>query len=76
MDIRMPERDGLSTVAGIRAGEAGAQARETPIVALTANAAPGDAGRSLLAGIDAHVTKPFTKAQLAAVLTDYISPSA
>ncbi|MEI2762584.1 response regulator [Methanothrix soehngenii] len=76
MDIRMPERDGLSTVAGIRAGEAGAQARETPIVALTANAAPGDAGRSLLAGMDAHVTKPFTKAQLAAVLTDYISPSA
>lgn len=72
MDIRMPERDGLSTTRGIRAGEAGEDSREVPIVALTANAAPGDAEQSLLAGMDGHVTKPFDKGRLAQVVSAHI----
>ncbi len=31
-----------------------------PVVALTAHSAAGDADRSLLAGMDAHLAKPFT----------------
>ena len=64
MDLRMPVMGGLEAARRIRAGEAGAGRSEVPIVALTANSAAGDADRSLLAGMDAHQTKPFTFAEL------------
>jgi CheY-like chemotaxis protein/signal transduction histidine kinase len=60
MDLRMPVMGGLEASRLIRAGEAGAQRSDVPVVALTAHSAAGDADRSLLAGMDAHLTKPFT----------------
>jgi CheY-like chemotaxis protein len=60
MDLRMPVMGGLEASRRIRAGEAGAERSDVPVVALTAHAAAGDADRSLLAGMDAHLTKPFT----------------
>jgi HPt (histidine-containing phosphotransfer) domain-containing protein len=39
-----------------------------PVVALTANALPDDERRSLQAGCHAHLTKPFSRAQLRRVI--------
>ncbi|HEU4418752.1 MAG TPA: response regulator [Planctomycetota bacterium] len=56
MDCEMPEMDGLTAAASIRA--LGAEAGKVPIVALTANAMTGDRERCLAAGMDEHVSKP------------------
>lgn len=71
MDCQMPVMDGFDAVTCIREVEAaGARAREkrTPIVALTANALKGDRERCIEAGMDDYVSKPFSVADLQAVL--------
>jgi len=62
MDIQMPEMDGLSAAAAIRAlpGTHGG----TPIVAVTANAMVGDRERYLAAGFDDYLAKPLHLDQL------------
>jgi PAS domain S-box-containing protein len=62
MDVRMPGLDGYAATRRIRAlpGPAG----RVRILALTASALPGDAERSLAAGMDAHLTKPVDRAGL------------
>jgi CheY-like chemotaxis protein len=72
MDIRMPRLDGLSATRRIRAGEAGATRSETPIVAMTADTAPGAAEAGMLAGVDAYLSKPFTQRQLLAIIDRYL----
>ena len=57
MDVRMPEMDGLEAAKTIRAMDR-ADAKEIPIIALTANAFDEDVQRSLLAGMNAHLSKP------------------
>ena len=57
MDMRMPEMDGLEATRVIRAMDR-ADAKEIPIIALTANAFDEDVQRSLQAGLNAHLTKP------------------
>jgi len=73
MDLRMPVMGGLEAARRIRAGEAGGAASDVPIVALTAHSAAGDSDQSLLAGMDAHMTKPFTLADLR-VTTERYAP--
>jgi CheY-like chemotaxis protein len=73
MDVHMPELDGFAATAAIREQEeAEGQARHTPIVALTADALAGDAEKSLVAGMDDHLTKPVTRERLAAVLERWV----
>ena len=72
MDLRMPIMGGLEASRLIRAGEAGGERCDVPVVALTAHSAPGDADRSLLAGMDAHLTKPFTYDELRATVLLYV----
>jgi CheY-like chemotaxis protein len=57
MDIQMPEMDGMTAAAAIRAlpGAAG----QIPIVAVTANAMLGDRERYLAAGFDDYLAKPL-----------------
>ena len=57
MDMRMPEMDGLEATRVIRAMDR-TDAKELPIIALTANAFDEDVQRSLQAGLNAHLTKP------------------
>ena len=58
MDIRMPEMDGLEATRAIRALDR-PDAKEVPIIALTANAFDEDVQRSLQAGLNAHLSKPI-----------------
>ena len=59
MDMRMPEMDGLEATRKIRALDR-QDAKEIPIVALTANAFDEDVQRSLQAGLNAHLSKPVS----------------
>ena len=63
MDLQMPGMDGLEATRRIRATGFGA-----PIVALTADAMPEDAARCLAAGMQAHLAKPVSRAQLEKML--------
>ena len=57
MDMRMPEMDGLTATEIIR-GMDRPDAKEIPIIALTANAFDEDVQRSMQAGMNAHLCKP------------------
>ncbi|MBR1986590.1 MAG: response regulator [Mogibacterium sp.] len=57
MDMRMPEMDGLEATRIIRSMDR-EDAKEIPIIALTANAFDEDVERSMQAGLNAHLSKP------------------
>jgi two-component system cell cycle response regulator DivK len=56
MDINMPDVDGYTLTAKIRALP---EMKTVPIVALTANVMKGDMERSLQAGCDGYIQKPI-----------------
>lgn len=58
MDCNMPNMDGFAATQAIRQAEQGGM--HVPIIALTANAMPGDSERCLAVGMDDHLTKPIT----------------
>jgi len=70
-DIGMPEQDGYDFVAQLRR-HARAEVRALPAVALTAYARTSDRTSALLAGYDAHLTKPVDFAQLVSVLAHVV----
>ena len=71
MDIRMPEMDGLEATVAIRALDR-PDAKQIPIIALTANAFDEDVQRSLQAGMNAHLTKPVEPEHLYQTLGELI----
>ncbi len=73
MDMRMPEMDGLEATRTIRAMER-PDAKEIPIIALTANAFDEDVQRSLQAGLNAHLSKPVQPEALFDTLEQLIKP--
>ena len=69
-DISMPNLGGLELTKKIRSGESTLKEKgvHMPIVACSANAMNDDQVSGIDAGVDAYLTKPFQKAQLADVL--------
>ena len=70
MDMQMPVMDGLTAVATIRAAEAAAGGRRTPIIMLTANAGPEHVAAGRAAGADRHLTKPISPAVLLTAIAE------
>jgi signal transduction histidine kinase/CheY-like chemotaxis protein len=66
MDVQMPNMDGPAAARAIRA--LGGVYRTLPIVALTANAMPGDRERYQAAGMEHYLTKPFSPDELSVAL--------
>jgi two-component system, sensor histidine kinase len=64
MDLQMPIMDGYTAARLIRERELRQRLPRTPIVALTANAFDDDAQRATDAGMDGHLSKPYTRDQL------------
>ena len=67
MDVQMPVMDGLEATRRIRAG--GGPSSATRIVALSANVLPTDLERCRRAGMNDHLSKPFTANTLAQKLS-------
>jgi CheY-like chemotaxis protein len=67
MDIKMPRMDGVQATQAIRALPG--PAKDTPIVALTANADPDDAKHYLTIGMAAVVEKPIKPERLRQAMT-------
>ena len=71
MDMRMPEMDGLEATRVIRKLDR-ADAKDIPIIALTANAFDEDVQKSLQAGLNAHLSKPVEPESLFSTLEHLI----
>ncbi len=70
MDCQMPEVDGFEATRRLRESELGT-GRHLPVIALTANAMPGDAQRCLVAGMDDYVSKPFKMDDLKRIIAEW-----
>jgi CheY-like chemotaxis protein len=70
MDCQMPEMDGISATTRIRTSEG--SSRRIPIIAMTADAFPGDRDRCLAAGMNDFLSKPVELDRLEAVIERWI----
>jgi two-component system cell cycle response regulator DivK len=69
MDINLPEEDGYSLTARLKALP---HLAATPIIALTANVMKGDRERSLAAGCDGYIQKPIDVDLLPRQIAQYL----
>ncbi|MEH6635090.1 MAG: two-component regulator propeller domain-containing protein [Halioglobus sp.] len=72
MDCQMPILDGFDCTREIRSFEKAKGMKSVPIVALTAGIGKEDRRRCKDAGMDSHLTKPFTISELTEVLSHFI----
>jgi len=72
MDVQMPVMDGLEATRRIRSLSDSKRAA-VPIVAVTADAMPGQEVPCLAAGVDAYVSKPIDRATLLATIDQLVA---
>jgi CheY-like chemotaxis protein len=70
MDIMMPDMDGYEALAEIRKNN---HLSGIPVIAVTAQAMPGDREKAMAAGADAYVSKPVNVDILLQLLEEYKS---
>jgi PAS domain S-box-containing protein len=75
MDCEMPEMDGYEATRRIRDLGTGTRNPQIPIIALTADATPGDREKCLQAGMNDYLSKPVEPQKVAEALAKWI-PSA
>ena len=73
MDVHMPQLDGMEATRRIRSL---ARYRDTPIIALTADAFSADRERFLAAGMSDHLPKPLQARQLYEMLVHWLAKTA
>ncbi|MBI4907796.1 MAG: response regulator [Acidobacteria bacterium] len=73
MDCQMPVMDGYQATAVIR--NSNAVARSIPIIAMTANAMPGDRQRCLDAGMTDYIAKPMRPLDIQDMIERYLANS-
>jgi len=71
MDCQMPIVDGFEATLALRQREAGS-GLHMPVVALTANAMPGDRERCMAAGMDDYLPKPYSGDEMMAILQRWL----
>ena len=74
MDCEMPDLDGYQTTRLIRELEERDKRRRIPILALTAHASTEHRERCFVSGMDDHISKPVTLAQLRHKLLEWATP--
>ena len=72
MDIQMPRLNGYDAAKRIRAASHG-DARNIPIIAMTANAYREDIDRAMAAGMDGHLSKPIDIDMVKRLLAEMIA---
>jgi CheY-like chemotaxis protein len=70
LDDRLPDGDGLSTLAQLKAD---ARTASIPVVAVTASAMTGDRERMLEAGFDGYLSKPIDSRALAGQVRSFLA---
>jgi CheY-like chemotaxis protein len=68
----MPEMDGWEAAAMIRKHEGARGNQRVPIIAITANAMPGDREKCRKAGMDDYLAKPVTLEELQVAVARWI----
>ena len=70
MDIMMPNMDGITATKRIRTMNR-QDAKDIPIIAMTANAFEEDARRCMEAGMNAHLSKPFQMKKVIETIAEF-----
>jgi CheY-like chemotaxis protein len=73
MDCMMPVMDGYQACRTLRAREAASGAPRLPVIALTAGVTEDDRQRCTAAGMDDYLSKPFTAAELRAMVERWLA---
>jgi CheY-like chemotaxis protein len=76
MDCMMPVMDGYQACRALRAREAASGAARLPVIALTAGVTADDRQRCVAAGMDDYLSKPFTAAELRAMVERWLARQA
>jgi len=72
LDIQLPSMDGYAVARSLRCNPAIA---DTPIVAVTSYAMPGDRDRALEAGCDGYIEKPINPDTFVSEVARYLTPA-
>jgi two-component system cell cycle response regulator DivK len=72
MDINLPDIDGMEATQRLKAD---LNLAHIPVIALTANAMPGDRERFLEAGCNGYLSKPISKSELIATVEQFLLPT-
>jgi PAS domain S-box-containing protein len=75
-DCHMPRLDGYELTRRIRAHEQSSGAPRLPIIAITANALPGEGERCFALGMDGYLAKPLQIRDLKRIMDEFLPPGA